>query len=141
MIDRDIRLEKMIALRKAGKTLNAVAAAVGITRERVRQLLLPYNLPRNFRVAKARPRILCKQCGKEFLDLYLNGKRKFCSGVCSGLFRRLPLGEKKKRNLARRAKWHKKNGQDIRFKKATWLRNRGVKGVSIHDADLMERSA
>lgn len=44
----------MVAMRQAGATLQTIGDKYGITRERVRQLLLPFNIPRDYKTPEAK---------------------------------------------------------------------------------------
>jgi hypothetical protein len=65
-------------------TLNSIGEKLGVTRERVRQVLKEAGLPTVHYVA---PKVMisCLQCGTP------TNKKRFCSDECSLLYRRIPV--------------------------------------------------
>ena len=93
---RDIgnRLDLMIGFRENGLTYAAIGKMYGITRERVRQLLVRANrpevmgfLPHTRRERAFTPRLMaiCKACGAERAYLASQRKPVFCSKRCCSL--------------------------------------------------------
>lgn len=111
---RALRIERIVALRLEGKTLRAIGAdaAVGLTCERIRQILMqvaPELAPRRVKVDSGLVTLTCLRCGKSFeRNKNRLRKRNYCGKDCVGL-------KSDPRDRARaHAKWRYHNDPDYR---------------------------
>ena len=76
-----VQIQHIINQRNNGLTLQAIGDSVGLTRERVRQVLVKYS-PDKVIVTQRAIEKTCSVCGKKFY-----GKGQTCSTRCGGVFR------------------------------------------------------
>jgi hypothetical protein len=77
-----------LRVRHPEATLRALGDAVGVTYERVRQILNENNLPTKSSVFHAKELRRCKYCGLQF-DCPASSKQLFCSRQCREIYIRL----------------------------------------------------
>lgn len=69
----------IVEKRKNGQTLESIGIEYGMTKERIRQVILPYNIPIPMK-PKSQKEYNCVYCGKN-----IDTKRKYCSKECNHL--------------------------------------------------------
>ena len=93
----DERIIEMHERRVSGESLRNIGMRFGITRERVRQLIVKY-YPEYVHPKKNVKEIReCKFCGKKILD-FKRAKTKYCSKRCSSEGRKNNRTEQEKKN-------------------------------------------
>ena len=71
----------IVEKRKNGQTLKEIGDEYGVTRERIRQIILPYNIPIPLKPKpKSQEEHNCIYCGKN-----ISTKRKYCNKECNHL--------------------------------------------------------
>lgn len=88
----------IIEKRKEGWTLEKIRIPLKITRERIRQILKPFNIPNPPIIKKPLIEKECHRCHKNFKYRYCyRGQRKFCSMKCAEDHRRKYFTEKERK--------------------------------------------
>lgn len=149
---RDARAKQIIDMRKQGMSLRQIGDRFGITRERVRQIINK-NVGDSIRDAywdTHRKIFTCPAC-KTQKKVPVTWPKKFCSKKClrtDTFLRKYVLNQEE--TAAKRAarleyvkvrmqQWKEKYRNTPAYKEVARLRNKGVKGISIHDFEYLNK--
>ena len=131
------RLSTIANLKMSGKTLQEIADRYGLTKERVRQLLLSTGktYPKQSAGIRARVTVFCLRCNKKIPNLVPNRakNRKYCSQQCATPKIYKTRKEKMRYHQIKAKEWYQEHKNSPGMKKLISLRNKGIKGLSYRD--------